>query len=184
MQLAQGLLPLASAAIVQARNRAEATEMQRAVEALRTQHPEFVAPESTKGGALVAAAKNLRTQLRKAFPGHKFSVTTDRFAGGDALRVSWINGPAVSRVEAIACQYKAGSFNGYEDIYEYNRSAWTEAFGDAKYVSCSRDYSPQIAAWLLAEDLPYPQRWEAQRERHRQIYHLSIKAVKASTEEA
>lgn len=184
MELAQGLLPLASAVIYQARNRAEATELQRAVAALQQQHPELIDARTAKGGALIAAAKNLRTQLRKAFPGVKFSITTDRFAGGDALRVSWTDGPAADRVMDIASHYKAGHFDGYSDSYEYSRTAWTEAFGDAKYVSCSRDYSPQIAAWLLAEDLPYPQRGEAQRERHRQIYHLSIKAVKASTEEA
>ncbi len=183
MQLAQGLLPLATAALYRANSAAKQTELQRATDALRTQHPELVTPAETKGGALGAAAKNLRTQLRKAFPGVKFSVTTDRFSGGDSLRVSWVDGPAVDRVESLACQYKAGSFDGYDDLYTYQRTAWTEAFGDAKYVSCSRDYSPQIAAWLLAEDLPYPQRWEAQRERHSQIYHLSIKAVKASTEE-
>lgn len=184
MQLAQDLLPLATAALYRANSAAKQTELQRATEALRTQHPELVTPAETKGGALVAAAKNLRTQLRKAFPGVKFSVTTDRFSGGDALRVSWTDGPAVDRVEQLACQYKAGSFDGYSDSYEYSRNAWTEAFGDAKYVSCSRDYSPQIATWLQADDVAPPERWKTQRERHRNVYHLSIKAIKATTAEA
>lgn len=182
MQLAQGILPTASAAIYQARDRAKATEMQRAVAALRTANPELVTPEETKGGALVAAAKNLRTQLRKAFPGHKFSVTTDRFSGGDSIRIRWTDGPAVSRVEAIACRYKAGSFNGNEDIYEYSRKPWTEAFGEAKYVSCSRDYSPELAAWILAEDVSYPERHETQCNRRSTLYHLNIKAIKAPAE--
>ena len=90
MQLAQGLLPLATAALYRANSAAKQTELQRATDALRTQHPELVTPAETKGGALVAAAKNLRTQLRKAFPGVKFSVTTDRFSGGDSLRVTRI----------------------------------------------------------------------------------------------
>lgn len=178
MELAQGLLPLASALIYQASNRASRTELDNAAAQLKAQHPELVSPRETKGGALVAAAKNLRTQLKKAFPGVKFSVTTDRFSGGDALRVSWTDGPAVDRVSVIASQYKAGHFDGYSDCYEYSRSAWTEAFGDAKYVSTSRDYSPQIAAWLSADDLTGPECWEAQRERHSQLYHLNIKAIK------
>lgn len=178
MELAQGLLPLASALICQARDRATRTERENAAAQLKAQHPELVSPQETKGGSLVAAAKNLRTQLKQTFPGVKFSVTTDRFAGGDSLRVAWTDGPAVDRVSAIACQYKAGHFNGYEDLYEYEASAWTDAFGDAKYVSTSRDYSPMIAAWLAADDVDYPARWEAQRERHSMAYHLNIKAIK------
>ena len=178
MHTAQDILPLTAAVIAQARDKSAATELQRAVEALRTQHPEFATPEDTKGGTLVAAAKNLRSQLRLAFPGHKFSVTTDRFSGGDSLRVSWTDGPAVSRVEAIASQYKAGGFNGYDDIYEYNRSAWAQAFGDAKYVSCSRDYSPELTEWVRADDVPYPARHDTQCNRRSTLYRLSIKAIK------
>ena len=178
MNLAQELLPLASSALYRAASAAKETELQRAAAALRLEYPELVAPDQTKGGSLVAAAKNLRSQLKKAFPGVKFSVTTDRFSGGDSLRVAWTDGPAVDRVSEIASQYKAGHFNGYEDLYEYSRSAWTEAFGDAKYVSTSRDYSPQIAAWLAADDIAGPARYEAQRERHSTVYHLNIKAIK------
>lgn len=177
MLLAQELLPLTTAAIYRARDAAEKTELQRAAEALRSAHPDLKSP--TPGAdSLVTAAKNLRTQLKKAFPGVKFSVTTDRFAGGDSMRVSWTDGPAVDRVMQIASQYKAGSFNGYDDIYEYSRSAWTEAFGNAKYVSHSRDFSPAIATWLSANDITGPARWETQRERHSALYHLNIKAVK------
>jgi hypothetical protein len=178
MQIAQGLLPLASAVICQARDRAARTDRDTAAAQLKAQHPELVRPAETKGGSLVAAAKNLRTQLRHAFPGVKFSVTTDRFSGGDSLRVAWIDGPAVSRVETIASQYKAGNFNGYDDIYEYSHTAWTEAFGDAKYVSCSRDYSPDLTAWMRADDLPYSERHEAQCNRRSTLYRLSIKSIK------
>lgn len=178
MHLAQDLLPLASAVIYQARDSATRTARETAAAQLKAQHPELVSPQDTKGGALVAAAKNLRTQLRKAFPGVKFSVTTDRFAGGDSLRVSWTDGPAVDRISVIASQYKAGTFDGMTDSYDYQPDAWTDAFGDAKYVSTSRDYSPLITAWLAADDLTGPARWEAQRERHSQLYHLNIKAVK------
>ncbi len=90
---------------------------------------------------LVTAAKNIRTELKKAFPGVKFSVTSDRFAGGDAIRVSWTDGPTDDAVTDITNKYKAGHFNGMEDIYEYSSDLWTEIFGDAKYISTSRAYS-------------------------------------------
>lgn len=182
MNLAQTLLPIAVDALYRADRAAQATEMQRAVDALRREYHDLVTPAETRGGALVAAAKNLRTQLRRAFPGHKFSVRTERFSMGDALRVIWTDGPAVSRVEAVADQYQGGSYNGQEDIYEYCRSAWAEAFGDAKYVTTQRDYSPKIAEWLSAKDADVPERWEVQRLRHIAVYHLNIKAVKPAVD--
>lgn len=178
MHLAQDLLPLASAAICIARDRAARTDRNAAAAQLSAQHPELVGPAETKGRALVAAAKNLRTQLKKAFPGARFSVTTERFSGGDALRVAWTDGPAVSRVEEIASRYKGGRFDGQNDIYEYSSTAWTEAFGEAKYVSCSRDYSPALSDWLRAEEIAYPERHECQRERRSALYNLNIKAIK------
>lgn len=47
-------------------------------------------------------AKNIRTDLRNAFPSHKFSVTTHRGGQFDAIQVEWIDGPARSSVEAVA----------------------------------------------------------------------------------
>ena len=178
MQLAQGLLPLATAALYRANSAAKQTELQRATDALRTQHPELVTPAETKGGALVAAAKNLRTQLRKAFPGVKFSVTTDRFSGGDSLRVSWVDGPAVDRVESLACQYKAGSFDGYSDCYEYARRPWTEAFGDAKYVTLSRNISPALEALAKAAFGEIEGVWPSDQPWWRAVCENSIKRLK------
>lgn len=153
------------------------------VAALKAEHPELISPDATVDG-LIAAAKNVRKQLRDAFPGVKFRVTTDRFSMGDALRVSWTDGPQSSRVEEIVNQYKAGSFDGMTDSYEYSGSAWGEAFGNAKYTSCNRNYSPAIEAWLAAEHLQGPERWEEQQKRRETLYSLNIKAVKTSPEGA
>lgn len=108
-----------------------------AAEQLQLAHPQL----APAGDPLTTAAKNIRLELRAAFPGVKFSVKTSRFAGGDSIDVRWIDGPTSSQVEAIANRYAAGSFDGMTDSYNYERSAWTDAFGDAKYVSCSRDHS-------------------------------------------
>lgn len=85
-----------------------------------------------------AACKNIRIELKRAFPGIKFSVKGDSFSGGDSIDVRWTDGPTTAQVDAIIGRYSAGSFNGMEDIYEYSRDAWTDAFGDAKYVHSSR----------------------------------------------
>lgn len=93
---------------------------------------------------LVTAAKNIRAELKAAYPGIKFSVRTERFSMGNAIRVGWTDGPNTAQVEAITNKYKAGSFNGYEDLYEYSRSDWKDAFGSAKYVSTSRGQSESL----------------------------------------
>lgn len=118
---------------------------------LRAEHPQLISPESVKGGALIAAAQNLRAQLKARWPGVKFTVTTKRYTGGSSLSVRWIDGPAVSLVDAIADRYQADRFDGQTDCYDYSDSAWTRAFGEAKYVFTSRDYSPAALEWAKAQ---------------------------------
>ena len=93
---------------------------------------------------LVIAAKNIRAELKAAYPGVKFSVRTERFSMGNAIRVGWTDGPNTAQVEAIINKYKAGSFNGMEDIYEYSLSDWNEAFGSGKYITTSRGQSVSL----------------------------------------
>lgn len=118
-----------------------------AAEALIASFPKLIPVAG--GKALTTAAKNIRIELKAAFPGVKFSVRTESFSMGDAIRVSWTDGPTTAMVDAIVDKYQAGSFNGMEDIYEYSRSAWTDAFGDAKYVSTSRERSDKATASAL-----------------------------------
>ena len=105
----------------------------------------YLIPVSEKNNSLVAAAKNIRIELKQAFPSIKFSVKTSRFSGGDSIDIYWTDGPTTSQVDEIANRYEAGSFDGMEDIYNYRKDhGWTDAFGDAKYISTSRDYSPVL----------------------------------------
>jgi hypothetical protein len=71
----------------------------------------------------------------------KFSIKSRRFSMGDAIDVSWIDGPTSKQVDEIIDRYSAGDFNGMEDLYEYSRDFWIKAFGDAKYVHSRRDMS-------------------------------------------
>jgi hypothetical protein len=108
-----------------------------------------VGNERGKNDPLNAAAKNVRIELARAFPGVKFSVKTSRFSGGDSLRVSWTDGPTSGQVDEIVGKYSAGSFDGMQDLYTYERNAWTDAFGDAKYVSVTRNYSAAAVESVL-----------------------------------
>lgn len=112
-----------------------------AVAALVACNPHLVPAASCKGGSLIAAAKNIRIELGLAFPGVKFSIKSRRFSMGDAIDVSWIDGPTSAQVDEIIDRYSAGSFNGMDDSYTYSRDFWIKAFGDAKYVHSRRDMS-------------------------------------------
>ena len=87
----------------------------------------------------------MKKELALAFPGIKFSVKSNRFAGGDSIDVVWVDGPTSAEVEAITRKYAAGSFDGMDDCYKYDRSAEAaavrEVLGDAMYVKERRDYS-------------------------------------------
>lgn len=102
---------------------------------------EFPYLEKAKGSTKTPhalAAANIRRELARAFPGHKFSVRSDSYSGGNSVDVSWELGPTTKDVEAIVNKYERGTFNGMEDIYEYNSSQWPEIYGGVKYVQCHR----------------------------------------------
>lgn len=108
-------------------------------------------PHLVPGQTCVVAAKNIRIELKAAFKGVKFSVKSESFSGGNAIRVNWTDGPTVAQVEEITGKYKAGSFDGMTDCYDYEFSYWTEAFGDAKYISSSREVSDELVERVLGE---------------------------------
>lgn len=104
------------------------------------------------GSDRVTAAKNIRIELKAAFPGVKFSVTGRCFSGGDSIDVSWTDGPLAEEVNKITKKYQDGSFNGMEDIYEYNKdNSFTNAHGSAKYVQTHREMSDEARAVIIAK---------------------------------
>ena len=108
------------------------------VDALKAE-PEYAHLE--KGGDQCSgklAAKNIRKELKLAFPDSKFSV---RKAHHGSVNVAWWDGPTTKEVEAFTNKYKAGSFNGMEDIYETKISPWNTVFGGSEYIFCGRSYS-------------------------------------------
>ena len=103
-------------------------------DALRAANPKMIA-----GSGYVVAAKNIRIELKKTFPTVKFSVRSESFSMGNAIRVSWTDGCDVAGVDEITNKYKSGTFNGMDEIYEYENTLWGAAFGESKYITTSRD---------------------------------------------
>lgn len=117
-----------------------------AAQALQATHPHLVG-----GNSYVTAAKNMRTELKRAFPGIKFSVQSKSYSGGCSITVYWTDGPTSKAVESIINKYSGGSFDGMIDLYEYKHSAWTDAFGSAKYVFATRRYSDAMIQQVITE---------------------------------
>jgi hypothetical protein len=67
--------------------------------------------------------KLLRKHLARAFPGVKFSVRGESYAGGSSTDVRWVDGPLLSQVEAIAKPYAYKGFDGMIDM-QYSYAQW------------------------------------------------------------
>ena len=87
-------------------------------------------------------AKEIRKELKTAFSGIKFSVTSSTFSMGNSVDINWTNGPTREAVETVTKKYQYGHFNGMEDIYEYSNSR--EELPQAKFVMTQRDFTPEL----------------------------------------
>jgi hypothetical protein len=113
--------------------------------AMHAAHPHLI-----PGKDCVVAAKNIRIELKAAFPSVKFSVKTRKYSGGDSIDVRWEDGPTTKMVDAIIQKYQGGYFDGMTDCYNYEQNAWTDAFGDAKFVFAHREYSDAFISRAIA----------------------------------
>lgn len=91
----------------------------------------------------------IREELKKAFKGVKFKVTSSNFAGGNSVNVSWTDGPTERAVKEYTSKYQYGKFNGMEDIYEYTNSR--EDIAQAKYISENRNYSEGVEELVIQQ---------------------------------
>lgn len=83
-----------------------------------------------------ACAHFVRTDLKQAFPGIKFSVTSENFSMGNSVNVSWIDGPTEKEIEAVIGKYEQGHFDGMTDMYEYSNSR--DDIPQTKYLMLNR----------------------------------------------
>lgn len=94
-------------------------------------------------------AKNIKTELARAFPGIAFSVKSEAYSGGNSINVSWENGPTTEQVKAYTDKYQEGNFDGMIDLYEYGDDPFPDLFGGAKYVFENRHYSEETLQLIV-----------------------------------
>jgi len=92
-----------------------------------------------------AAAKMIRAELKKN--GIKASVRAKSYSGGSSITVDIledITPAAVKEISAFCDRFEMGSFNGMEDIYEYNNR--NDDLPQVKFVFVNMDYSDELRA--------------------------------------
>lgn len=108
---------------------------------LRKEYP-WAKPDNGKMSGQARAAANLRKELKLAFPGVTFSVRSESFSMGDSVDIGWTEGPTTKEVEVITGKYQYGYFDGMQDMYCDDRSAYGDAvekvLGRSKFVQCNR----------------------------------------------
>jgi len=90
------------------------------------------------------AAKQIRTKLKAAFPGIKFCVTSESYAGGNSVRVAYQDGPPQEKVHSIVGEHQGGSFDGMTDMYSYDNG--NPNISQVKYAFTNRSISQEIKA--------------------------------------
>jgi hypothetical protein len=100
--------------------------------------------------SVAETAKLVRKALKAEFPGTKFSVRSDSYAGGASIRVRWTDGPLETQVKAVTSLYNGATFDGMIDLKEYHDSILVDEHGNprvvhfgADFIFTDRDVSPE-----------------------------------------
>jgi hypothetical protein len=85
----------------------------------------------------------IRSALRDAFPGVRFSVSG---SGGNATTVGWTDGPDEKAVEEVARRFEGASFDGMQDLESprYDLVDGVRVHYGASYVFTRRSYSDAV----------------------------------------
>lgn len=131
------LVTAAVEAVKSSRKRAQAA----ATLARETEAAALVAahPELEVGRYRATAAKNMRTMLKRAFPGVKFSVTQNTGSMVNSITVRWSAGPEGDAVGEIVGRFESSYFDGQTDSNVSKSTAWTDTFGGCSGVTMYRD---------------------------------------------
>lgn len=88
-------------------------------------------------------AKMIRTSLKEAYPGVKFSVVTRKYAGGASIDVRWKDGPSTAQVNDIIHRYSGGYFDGMQDLKEnyVHQLGDEEVLFGADFIFANREFS-------------------------------------------
>ena len=109
-------------------------------------------------------AQEIRKELKEKYPTVKFKVVSETFSMGNAVRVSWIDGPPENDVEVLIGKWQYGHFDGMQDMYVHSNR--NDDLTQVKWVQTTRYYS--FKAHKAVVDLinvkygisiPYTKKW-------------------------
>lgn len=96
-----------------------------------------------EGSRYKICGENMRMELKKKFPGTKFSVRYKSFSGGEEYFVTWVDGPTRDDVEEVINKYQDHHSDYSGDYWDYDPSVFNNLFGGVKYVMSQRDISKE-----------------------------------------
>jgi len=93
--------------------------------------------------SVVETARMIRTALREAFPGVRFSVRSSSYSGGASININYTDGPTNAQVRAITGNFEGSYFDGMTDYKGFNYSSVNgeEVRFGADFIFVNRDYS-------------------------------------------
>jgi hypothetical protein len=102
-------------------------------------------------------AKLIRAALKESFPGVKFSVKSNTYAGGASINVAYTDGPTCEQVKAIVNVFERSYFCGMTDYKGYNYTSLDGeeiSFG-ADFIFVNRKFSVELFTDLVASACKY-----------------------------
>jgi hypothetical protein len=73
--------------------------------------------------SVAETAKLVRAELKREFPGVKFSVRSSSYSGGASIDVRWTDGPTGKDVDRVLKPYEGARFDGMTDL-KYGADHW------------------------------------------------------------
>lgn len=86
----------------------------------------------TRWLTVVETAKLVRAHLKKTFPGVKFSVRSQSYAGGASIHTNWTDGPSEKTVDGALAGFSGKDFDGMIDM-AHNLKSWLLPDGSASF---------------------------------------------------
>jgi len=140
--------------------------------------------------SVVEIAKIIRKTLKSKYPETKFSVRSEKYAGGASINVSYTDGPKQSEVEEIINAFSGKGFDGMIDM-AYYKKMWLHPDGTASiavvqgttgsmgYVESQENEAPVEGAVLISSGADYV---FARRERTFESLTASVEALTKNPE--
>lgn len=107
----------------------------------------------TKYLSCAETAKLVRTALKEAFPGVKFSVKSSTYAGGASINVAYTDGPSASQVEGITGAFQGSYFDGMTDYKgsNYNSLDGQPVRFGADFIFVNRKFTAPLLTGVVVD---------------------------------